>query len=356
MGNMALSTTFSREPAAAQDDRFWIREASTEDTVSVLRIIHAAYAEFQDKLDPPSGAHAETEATIRKLFDSERCAIAGWGTEVAGCTFFHIGERDTYLHRLAVVPQHRRKAIGHALVTYVETQARAGGSPRVRLGVRLQLPTNQVFYRSLGYSVTSHHSHPGYSYPTYVSMTKDVSEPPQRVIEVVAPNPIWSRQYEVEAQLLRLVFGSQLVEIHHIGSTSIAGIYAKPIIDMLPLVRDIEVVDSYNPIMAALGYKAWGEFGLTGRRYFSRGTTLRTHQAHIYQIDDPDAGRHLAFRDYLRAHPDKALVYSDHKRAVARQHPYDIYAYMDAKDALVKQLEAEALEWQREGTAHDVHN
>lgn len=346
---MALSMTAGQEPAAAQGDRFWIREASAEDSASVVHIIHAAYAEFQGKLDPPSGAHAETEASIRKLFETEHCVIAGWGEEVAGCTFFHIGERDTYLHRLAVVPEHRRKALGHALVTFAETQARAAGSPRMRLGVRLQLPTNQVFYRSLGYSVTSHHSHPGYSYPTYVSMTKDMSEPPQRVIEVAAPNPAWPRQYDVEAQLLRLVFGSELVAVHHVGSTAISGIYAKPIIDTMLVVCDIEAVASFNPVLESLGYKAWGENGIAGRRYFTRGTTLRTHQIHAYQVGNPEIRRHLAFRDYLRAHPDKALVYSDHKRAVARQYPYDIYAYMDGKDALVKQLLAEALAWQEQG-------
>jgi GrpB-like predicted nucleotidyltransferase (UPF0157 family)/GNAT superfamily N-acetyltransferase len=344
---MALPNTALTPPPAVQEDRFWIREATVDDILAIVHIIHAAYAEFQDKLDPPSGAHGETAATIRSLFDSERCVIAGWGAEAAGCTFFHSGHQDTYLHRLAVVPEHRRKAIGHALVTYVETQAQAHGSSRVRLGVRLQLPTNQVFYRNLGYAVTSHHSHPGYSYPTYVSMTKDVSEPPQRLIEVVTPNPAWSRQYEAEAQLLQLVFGAQLAEIHHIGSTSIQGIYAKPIIDLLPLVYDITTVDSYNATLEALGYQPKGEFGLPGRRYFHRGNTRRTHQVHVYQVGTDEALRHLAFRDYLRAHPEKAQIYSDHKRDVARRHPYDIYAYMDAKDALVKQLEAEALAWQR---------
>ena len=234
-------------------------------------------------------------------------------------------------------------------MTFVETQARASGSPRVRLGVRLQLPTNQVFYRSLGYSVTSHHSHPGYSYPTYVSMTKDVSEPPQRLIEVVAPNPAWPRQYEVEAQLLQLVFGSELVAIHHVGSTSIPGIYAKPIIDIMPLVRDIEVVDSFNPIMEALGYRPRGEFGIRRQALLHPRHYPAHPPVHIYQVGNPEVKRHLAFRDYLRAHPDKALIYSDHKRAVARQHPYDIYAYMDGKDALIKQLLAEALAWQGEG-------
>lgn len=131
---MALSMRAGQEPEAVQADRFWICEAAADDAPAVVHIIHAAYAEFQGKLDPPSGAHSETEASIRKLFETERCVIAGWGAEVAGCTFFHIGERDTYLHRLAVVPEHRHKALGHALVTFVETQARGSGSPRCARG------------------------------------------------------------------------------------------------------------------------------------------------------------------------------------------------------------------------------
>lgn len=175
--------------------RFWIREATEEDAGTAAAIIQAAYVEFQGKLDPPSGAHAESEQSVRRLFESERCALAGWGATAAGCVFFRTGDSDTYLHRLAVAPAFRQSGIGRALVTFVEMQARLARSGRVRLGVRLQLPQNQAFYRNLGYAVTSHHSHPGYTYPTYVSMTKDVSEPPQRLIEVVAPNPDWPRQY-----------------------------------------------------------------------------------------------------------------------------------------------------------------
>jgi len=117
----------------------------------------------------------------------------------------------------------------------------------------------------------------------------------------------------------------------------------------MPLVRDIHAVDSFNPVMESLGYVPRGEWDIAGRRYFTRGTTLRTHQVHAYEVGNPEVTRHLAFRDYLRAHPDKALIYSDHKRAVARQYPYDIYAYMDGKDALIKQLLAEALAWQEQG-------
>jgi len=343
-----MTTELAQQLAPTPRGRFWLREATKEDAGVLAAIIQAAYAEFQNRLDPPSGAHGETEATMRGLFESERSALAGWGDTVAGCVFFRINAKDTYLHRLAVIPAYRRHGIGRALVTYVENQARLANSGRVRLGVRLQLPANQTFYRNLGYAVTSHHSHPGYSVPTYVSMTKDISEPPQRLIEVVPPNPDWPRQFEAEAVLLKLVFGDLLAEIHHIGSTAIPGIHAKPIIDMMPLVHEIEAVDSYNGVMETLGYRAWGEYGIAGRRYFSRARNRHTHQVHVFQTGGAEVERHLAFRNYLRAHPEKALAYSNHKRLVAIQHPYDINGYMDGKDALVKQLEAEALAWSRQ--------
>jgi GrpB-like predicted nucleotidyltransferase (UPF0157 family)/ribosomal protein S18 acetylase RimI-like enzyme len=339
------ATQLSTQPAPTPQGRFWLREATKADAAILAAIIQAAYVEFQDRLDPPSRAHDETEGTMRGLFESERGVLAGWGDVAAGCVFFRTDVRDTYLHRLAVLPAYRRHGIGRALVAAVETQARQAASERVRLGVRLQLPANQLFYRNLGYTVTSHHSHPGYSVPTYVSMTKDISEPPQRLIEVVPPNPDWPRQFEAEAALLKLVFGDLLAEIHHIGSTAIAGIHAKPIIDMMPLVYDIEAVDSYNGVMEALGYRAWGEYGIAGRRYFSRAPKRRTHQVHLFQLGGAEVQRHLAFRDYLRAHPEKALVYGDHKRLVAIQNSYDNEGYMDGKDTLVKQLEVEAMAW-----------
>jgi GrpB-like predicted nucleotidyltransferase (UPF0157 family) len=153
--------------------------------------------------------------------------------------------------------------------------------------------------------------------------------------------------YHQEAALLRGVFGEELVEIHHIGSTSVPGLQAKPIIDMLPLVRQIERVDGFNEAMAALGYEAMGELGIPGRRYFRKGGDDRTHQAHVFQVGDPNVERHLAFCAYLRVHPDVAAQYGELKAKLAQQFPTDIYGYMDGKDAFVKAVEQDAVRWYR---------
>lgn len=168
-----------------------------------------------------------------------------------------------------------------------------------------------------------------------------------RKIEIVDYNEDWVEEFKREAAELSQVFGDELVAIHHIGSTSVPALQAKPIIDIMPVVRRIERVDAFNPQMEALGYEAMGELGIPGRRYFRKGGDDRTHHVHVFQEGSAEIERHLAFRDYLRARPDIAARYGELKAQLARQFPHDIDAYMDGKDAFVKEVEREALVWRR---------
>lgn len=330
---------------AQAGQRFWLRAATEEDAPSILDVIHAAFAEYQGKLDPPSGAPGETEASLRSLFVSERCIVAGFDAQMAGCVFFHIGLSDTYFHRLAVLPAYRGRGVGLALTAGVEAQAVRAGSPRVRLGVRLQLPENQALYAALGYKVTGLHAHPGYDRPTYAAMVKDVSQPAVRTIEVVPYDPAWPQRYRTEAKLLALVFGADLLEIHHVGSTAVPGLAAKPIIDIMPVVRDLAVADEAAPLLALLGYQARGEHGIPGRRYFRRWERRRVSQVHVYATGHPEIRQHLVFRNYLRAHRDKAQRYGEVKAEAAQRYAHDIEGYMACKDALIRQYLDEALAW-----------
>jgi GrpB-like predicted nucleotidyltransferase (UPF0157 family) len=168
----------------------------------------------------------------------------------------------------------------------------------------------------------------------------------QRTIIVAPYDPAWPEMFEREAAPLREVFGSRLVEIHHIGSTSIPGMHAKPIIDMMPLVHAIDAVDAVNDSMVALGHEARGEYGIPGRRYFPKGGDVdRSINVHVFAHDDPSAARHLAFRNYLRAHPKVACEYAELKLEGARLHPNDIHGYMDHKDGFIKRVALVALAW-----------
>lgn len=169
-----------------------------------------------------------------------------------------------------------------------------------------------------------------------------------RRIEVVAHHPQWSEQFEQEVDELAVVFGDEIVAAHHIGSTAIPGILAKPIIDILLEVRHIDRIDAFNDEMRARGYLPKGAFGIPGRRFFIKGTEdSRSHHIHVFQAGDPEFERHLAFRDYLRAHPEEAQTYSRLKEELARRFPHDIEGYTAGKDEFIKEIERRAEAWIR---------
>jgi len=151
----------------------------------------------------------------------------------------------------------------------------------------------------------------------------------------------------MEAGKIRDALGPALNALHHIGSTAIPGIYAKPIIDMLADVTSLEAVELRLREMQALGYESMGEFGIPGRRYFRKmdASGTRTHQIHAFVQQSPDLARHLAFRDYLRAHPDTAQAYSELKRSLVESCNGDMEAYMDGTDGFIKEAERKALCW-----------
>jgi GrpB-like predicted nucleotidyltransferase (UPF0157 family) len=166
-------------------------------------------------------------------------------------------------------------------------------------------------------------------------------------IEVVSHETGWAAAFDEEARLLETALGSVAVRIHHIGSTAIPAISAKPVIDILIEASALGALDLRTEEMRGLGYESMGEFGIPGRRYFrktdSRGQ--RTHHVHAFAVGDPEIQRHLAFRDYLRAHPEIANRYGALKAELAARHADDPDAYMDGKDPFIREHERLALVW-----------
>jgi GrpB-like predicted nucleotidyltransferase (UPF0157 family) len=164
---------------------------------------------------------------------------------------------------------------------------------------------------------------------------------------VVPYDPLWSREFERSSGEVVASLGPNLLAIHHIGGTSIPGIHSKPVIDMLAVVADLSAVDQRSSEMERLGYEVMGEFGIDGRRYFRRNdsTGRRTHQIHAFVEGSPHVVRHLAFRDFMCAHPTLAEQYGELKQRLAEAHPHDMEAYIDGKDGFIKEMESRALEW-----------
>ncbi|MBC7880723.1 MAG: GrpB family protein [Anaerolineae bacterium] len=168
-----------------------------------------------------------------------------------------------------------------------------------------------------------------------------------RRVEVVPHNPNWRSAFENESKQVAVALADNVVAVHHIGSTSIPTIYAKPIIDMLVKVREIAKVDEQNLAMQALGYEAKGEYGISGRRYFRKENEagMRTHHIHVFEVHSAQVERHLAFRDYMRVHPEDAQKYSQLKQKLAKQYPNDVDGYVNGKDEFIKDIDKKAAEW-----------
>ena len=166
-------------------------------------------------------------------------------------------------------------------------------------------------------------------------------------VRVVPHDPSWSVEYQREANRIRNALGWIVVEIHHIGSTAIPGVFAKPIIDLCLEVCDTRQLDRANSAMEALGYAARGEFGIPGRRFFLRDNVsgIRTHHVHAFRTGSSEVRRHVAFRDYMIAHPHAAEAYSRLKSKLARDYANDREAYIAGKAPFIKEYEARALEW-----------
>jgi GrpB-like predicted nucleotidyltransferase (UPF0157 family) len=170
--------------------------------------------------------------------------------------------------------------------------------------------------------------------------------PPPIPVGLVPHDPEWAARAAAEADRVRCAAGPAIRDIHHIGSTAIGAIAAKPVLDLLGVASGLVALDAARPALEALGYAWHGEYGLAGRRYLTLSdpqSRERRVQLHVYADGDPAILRHLAFRDHLRARPALAEDYARVKARCAALHPHDSHAYTECKSAWIRRVEAEAL-------------
>lgn len=176
-----------------------------------------------------------------------------------------------------------------------------------------------------------------------------IDPPPDGLAVELVPHRLeWATMATAESARLKDALGDVLVAVHHIGSTAIPDILAKPIVDLIPVVIDLPGLDARRDAVRGLGYKWHGEFGLVGRRYCTLTdpvTGKRKFQLHCYATDAEGMPRHLAFRDYLLAHPAIAKGYEAEKLRAAALHPDEVMAYNNAKNDWIKRIERDALAW-----------
>jgi GrpB-like predicted nucleotidyltransferase (UPF0157 family) len=152
---------------------------------------------------------------------------------------------------------------------------------------------------------------------------------------LAASHPQWGQAFAEEAARIRAAVGADIIALEHYGSTSVPGLSAKPIIDLLIGVADLSVADRHAPAMIALGYDDAGDGGVEGHRIFGKGAA-RTHLAHFVVHDGPEWIAALQFRDRLRADPALRDAYGRLKAQLVAEHPTDRAAYTAGKAAFVQ--------------------
>ena len=165
---------------------------------------------------------------------------------------------------------------------------------------------------------------------------------PHKSVVVVDYDPAWPQRFAWLCAQLAPVVGDAAVAIEHVGSTSVPGLAAKPIIDIDVVVPTATSVPIAIERLARLGYQPLGELGIPGRealRAPRQGPLAGAgHNLYVCAADGEELHRHLAFRDYLRTHPEAVQAYAAVKREGAQLTPDDRDAYQDYKSPLVREL------------------
>ena len=150
---------------------------------------------------------------------------------------------------------------------------------------------------------------------------------------VVPYDPQWAREFERIAAELWRALGDCALAIEHVGSTSVEGLSAKPVIDIDVVMRDYHSFEAIKERLAQIGYEHEGDLGIKERHAFKYGEKphLMKHHLYVCPAYSAELQRHLAFRDYLRAHPQDRDWYGAVKTLAAARYPEDIDRYMVAK-------------------------
>ena len=146
-------------------------------------------------------------------------------------------------------------------------------------------------------------------------------------------------------ELLSTALDDLATSIEHVGSTSVPGLGAKPIIDLDTVIESNSTLPSVISRLAELGYFHEGDLGVPGREAFgredegvprdSRGRIWPSHHLYVCPQDSKALAEHLALRNYLSLYPDEADCYETLKRQLANQYPHDIDAYVEGKSAFI---------------------
>lgn len=163
---------------------------------------------------------------------------------------------------------------------------------------------------------------------------------------ISAYDPQWVEKFEEVKKVFENIFGEKAISIEHVGSTSVVGMKAKPLIDVLVIVGDIDGLKAEKHMVESLGY-ALRENVLADRSLvFEKAENgAKTENIHVFEVGAPKINQFIDMRDYFRTHPDRVKMYEDLKEGLFAKHPNDYFAYRAGKQDFLKQTEELARAW-----------
>lgn len=178
-------------------------------------------------------------------------------------------------------------------------------------------------------------------------MSKELDKNIKRKYSLSEYDPNWVNKFNSIKVFLSDVFKNKALKIEHVGSTSIPGMRAKPLIDIVLVVSKMEDFNTEKEQMTKAGYE-WGENYIAPNTllFFKLGSDGdKLENIHVCEVGAPKERQFIIMRDYFRSHPNKAKEYSDLKLKNTKLYPYDYPAYRAAKAPFLQKMEIEAYEW-----------
>jgi GrpB-like predicted nucleotidyltransferase (UPF0157 family) len=166
---------------------------------------------------------------------------------------------------------------------------------------------------------------------------------PSGQLRLASYAPDWPLLFLAEKAQLCAVLENYILDVQHIGSTSIPGMPAKPILDIGVAVPNFDEAVVCIPLIEQLGYSYRGECGIPRRHYFVKGDP-RTHHLHMLEVTSEEWKNHLLFRDYLRSNSEAAQAYANLKQQLATRFAADREAYQTGKESFIQAVLQQANE------------
>jgi GrpB-like predicted nucleotidyltransferase (UPF0157 family) len=245
-----------------------------------------------------------------------------------------------------VLAEHRGRGIGRKLMTEAALGLQQRGCGAMLVWVLKENAPSRRFYERLGGEILNEQPlviggaeliEVAYGWPDLAAAFG--KPPPRRLVVVSDYDPRWPGDFEALRVRVAAALEELAARIEDVGSTSVPGLAAKPVIDLDVLLRDASMLHEAVRRLATIGYEHQGEKGIPGRHAFHGNfDSSPAHHLYVCTSSDGEFHRHVALRDYLRAHPADAAAYGALKQRLAREHPHDIEQYMAGKDAFVKKL------------------